>query len=89
MAEAAKAQHSGLGTLILATHRLCHLDQVAHPPPNTLSSPTSLSPASQCPKLPSSDLYLSIAFLLVIKLADLFLFHEEETATLLCLFTVN
>lgn len=59
------------------------------PPPNTLFSPTSLSPASHCPKLPSSDLYLSIAFLLVIKLAGLFLFRKEETATFLCLFTVN
>lgn len=80
MAEAAKAQHSELGTLVLATHRLCHLDQVAYLSDKKRSflliqAHYHLHPTY--PTLPPSDLYLSIAFLLVIKLDGLFLFYKE------------
>lgn len=74
-ASTAKAQLSESETSVLATHRPCHLNQVAYLPGKMISSLPSYLPKvhyHQHPKytkLPLFDLHLSFSLLIVIKFA--------------------
>lgn len=60
-AEAAKAQHSELGTSVLATHRLCPLDQVAYlSDKNGLSSKHLIFPKFIITRIPHMLNYLRL-----------------------------